>query len=402
MHRRTLIKTLTSGAAALAMPSFVLSQTRPIKIGEATDYTGLYRDTNGPGEEHAIRMAIHDFNGGKVLGRPVELLVGDHLNKADVATDIAKRWLEVDKVDMMVCSGSSVAALAAHALARERNVITNMSSAVAINFTEKDCSPVGFHWTVDSYGYPRSAVLAAGDHASKKWFFISIDNVVGQTGNAVCTAAIQEAGGQVVGSVKHPINTTDYASYIAQAQASRADVVVFLSSGTDLIRALKQAREFGLQASGQFVVAPILTYTDILAAGLDVAQGLRFADGFYWNANDATRAFAKRFQEKMGRAPGASNGNVYAAVTHYLQAVEAAKTTEGKAVAARMKSQPIATRFWSNTSIRPNGRVVYDLNIMRIKTPAQSTGPFDVAEVIGTIPGDKVVKPLAATECKLV
>ncbi|MEY4139371.1 MAG: hypothetical protein RLZZ371_1553, partial [Pseudomonadota bacterium] len=361
MQRRTLLKTLGGGATALAMPGLALSQTRPIKIGDLTDYTGLYRDTNGPGEELSIRMAIQDFNGGKVLGRPIELIVGDNLNKADVATDITKRWIEVDKVDMMVCGGSSVAALAAQAVAREKSVITCMPAATAINFTEQDCSPYGFHWSVDSYGYPRSAVLASGDNAKKKWFFISIDNVVGQTGNAVCSAAIQEAGGQVVGQVKHPINTTDYASFIAQAQASGADVVVFLSSGTDLIRALTQAREFGLQAAGKTIVAPILTYTDILAAGLEVTQGMRFAEGFYWNANDATRAFAKRFQEKMGRAPGASNGNVYAAVTHYLQAVQAAKTTDGKAVAAQMKKQPITTRFWSNgaPTIRPNGRVVY-------------------------------------------
>jgi branched-chain amino acid transport system substrate-binding protein len=402
MLRRHLIKTLSGGAAALAVPGLVLGQTRPIKIGEVTDYTGLYRDTNGPGEEYSIRLAIQDHNGGKVLGRPVELLVGDHLNKADVATDIAKRWLEVDKVDMMVCSGSSVAALAAHVLARDKGVVTNMSSAVAINFTEKDCSPVGFHWTVDSYGYPRGAVFAAGDYASKKWFLVAIDNVVGQTSTAVCTTAVQEAGGQVVGVVKHPINTTDFASFIAQAQASKADVVCFLSAGTDMIRSLKQAREFGVQAGGQFVSAPILTYADILASGLDVAQGLRFADGFYWNVNDATRAFAKRFQDKMERAPGASNGNIYAAVTHYLQAVEAAKTTDGKAVAALMKSRPITTGFWKNTSIRPNGRVVYDLNVMRVKAPAQSKDKFDVAEVVGAIAGDKVVRPLAGTECKLV
>jgi branched-chain amino acid transport system substrate-binding protein len=402
MRRRTLIKTLTGGAAAFALPGLALSQTRPLKIGQLTDYTGAYRDNCGPGEEFAIRLAIQDFNNGKVLGRPIELLVADHLNKADVSTDIAKKWLEADKIDMLLPSGSSVAALAAHSLAREKGVITNITSSAAVNFTEQDCSPLGFHWQVDSYAYPRSAVLASGEYAAKKWFFISIDNVFGHTSTPVCVTAVQEAGGKVVGTVKHPINTTDFASFIAQAQASRADVVVFLTAGSDLIRALKQAREFGVWDSGQFVVAPILVYTDILAAGLQVAQGMRFADGFYWNANDATRAFAKRFQEKEGRAPGGSHAQAYAAVTHYLQAVEAAKTTDSKAVAARMKSQPITSRFWSNASIRPNGRVAYDLHSMRVKTPAQSKGKFDVADVVGTIPGDKVFKPLAKTECKLV
>lgn len=402
MRRRTVLKAISGGAAALAVPSLALSQSRPIKIGQVTDYSGVYRDINGPGEEFAIKLAIQDFNGGKVLGRPVELLTGDHLNKADVASDIAKRFLEVEKVDMMIPSGSSVAALAAHTMARDKGVITNMTSSAAVNFTEQDCSPYGFHWQVDSYAYPRSSVIASGEYARKKWFFISLDNVFGHTSTPVCVAAVQEAGGQVVGTVWHPLNTTDFASFIAQAQSSSADVVVFNSAGTDLIRSLKQAREFGVWQSGQFVVAPILVYTDILAAGLEVAQGMRFADGFYWDANDATRAFAKRFEEKMGRAPGGSHGQVYAAVTHYLQAVDAAKTTETKAVAARMRSQPITSRFWTNTSIRPNGRVVYDLNLMRVKTPAQSKGKFDVAEVFGTVPGDKVFKPLAKTECKLI
>jgi branched-chain amino acid transport system substrate-binding protein len=402
MRRRTLLKTAPAAVAAYAMPSLALSQTRPVKIGLVTDYTGPYRDNNGPGEEYGIQLAIQDFNNGKVLGRPIELLVADHLNKSDVSSDITKRWLEVEKVDMMVPSGSSVAALAAHILARDRGVITQMSASAAINFTEQDCSPLGFHWQPDTYAYPRSGVFAAGENARKKWFFISIDNVFGSTAFPVAQSAIQEAGGQVIGNVKFPINTTDYASFIAQAQASRADVVAILSSGTDLIRALRQAREFGVQAGGQVVMSPAFVYTDILAAGLEVAQGMRFADGFYWNTNDATRAYSARFQEKIGRKPAGGQAQVYAAVTHYLQAVEAAKTTEGKVVAAMMKSRPITQGFWTKASIRPNGRVVYDMTLMQVKGPGQSKDKFDVAEVIGSIPGEKVFKPLAKTECKYV
>ena len=401
MRRRTLIKSITGGAAAFAMPGLTLAQTRPIKIGLVTDYTGPYRDNCGPGEEYAVQMAIQDFNGGKLLGRPVELLVADHLNKADVCTDIAKRWLEIEKVDLLLPSGSSVAALAAHGMARDRGVITNVTAPGAVNFSEKDCSPLGFHWNTDSYAYPRSSVIASGDLARKKWFFISIDNVFGQTSQAVCVAALQEAGGQVVGSAKTPINTTDYASFIAQAQASRADVVVLLNAGTDQVRLMKQAREFGLSAGGQAIVCPSLVYTDLLAAGVETAQGIRFADGVYWDQNDATRAFGKRFFDKIGRMPAGTQGHVYAAVTHYLQAVDAVKTLDSKPVAARYRSQPITSKFYSNTSIRPNGRVMFDLVIMRVKTPAQSRDKFDVAEVVGTIPGEMAFKPLAATECKL-
>ncbi len=402
MLRRNLLKTLSGSAAALALPGLALSQTRPLKIGVSTDYTGPYRDINGPGQEAAIRMAIQDFNGGKVLGRTIELQVGDHLNKSDVASDIVKRWLEVDKIDMLMSSGSSVAALAAHILARDRGVITQMDSPGALNFTEQDCSPLGFHWQPDTYAYPRSGVLASGDLAKKKWFFISIDNVFGSTSYPVAVSAIEEAGGQVVGNVKTPLNTTDYASFIAQAQASRADAVAFINAGTDLIRALKQAREFGVQAGGQTIVSPAFLYTDVLATGLEVAQGMRFADGFYWDTNEATRAYSKRFEDKIGRKPAGTQAQAYAAVTHYLQAVEAAKSADGKAVADRMRKAPITTKFWQNTSIRPNGRVVYDMTLMRVKTPAQSKNKFDVAEVLGTISGDKVFKPLAQTLCKFV
>ena len=402
MRRRTLIKTITSGAAALALPGLAFSQTRPIKIGLVTDYTGPFRDNCGPGEEYAVQMAIQDFKGGKVLGRPVELLVADHLNKADVCTDIAKRWLDVEKVDLLLPSGSSVAALAAHGMARDKGVITNVTAPGAVNFTEKDCSPLGFHWNTDSYAYPRSSVIASGDLAKKKWFFITVDVVFGNTSQAVCVQAVQEAGGQVVGSVKTPSNTTDYASFISQAQASRADVVVLLNAGADQVRLMKQAREFGLAAGGQTIVCPSLVYTDLVAAGVENAQGIRFADGFYWDQNEATRAFSKRFFDKIGRMPAGTQGHVYAAVTHYLQAVDAVKTTESKPVAARYRSQPITTKFYSNTSIRPNGRVMFDLIIMRVRTPAQSKSKFDVAEVIGTIPGEKAFKPLASTECKFV
>jgi branched-chain amino acid transport system substrate-binding protein len=346
-------------------------------------------------------MAIQDMNGGKVLGRPVELLVADHLNKADIASDITKRWLEVDKIDTLLVSGSSVAALAAHILARDKGLITQVPAPGAVNFTEQDCSPLGFQWQPDTVAFPRSAILGAGANAKKKWFFLSLDNVFGNTAFPVASEAIREAGGQVVGNVKTPPNTTDYASFIAQAQASGADVVCFVNAGADLVRALKQAREFGVQAGGQTVVSTSMIYTDILSVGLEAAQGMRFADSFYWNATDVTRAFSKRFQDKIGRKPCASQAQAYAAVTHYLQAVEAAKTTESKLVAARMKAAPITTRFWQNTSIRPNGRVVYDMTLMQVKTPAQSKDKFDVAEVIGTIPGDKVFLPLAKTVCRL-
>jgi branched-chain amino acid transport system substrate-binding protein len=400
MLRRHLIKTLGGGAAALALPGLALSQTRPIKIGLPTDYSGPYRDNNGPGEEYSAQLAIQDFNGGKVLGRPVELLVGDHLNKADVCTEIAKRWLEVDKVDLMIPSGSSVAALAAHTMSRDRGVITMMTASAAINFSEKDCSPLGFHWTMDTYAYPRSAVIASGDLAKKKWFFIAIDNVFGETLLGICNTALKEAGGQMIGSVRHPINTTDFASFIAQAQTSKADAVVFANAGADQVRLLKQAHEFGLRAGGQAIVCPNLVFTDLLAAGMEATQGIKFADTFYWNYNDATRAFSKRFFDKIGRMPAMSQGHIYAAVTHYLQAVEAVKTTESKAVAARFRSQPITSKFYTNTSIRPNGRMVSDLVLMQVKAPAQAKDKFDAADVIGSIPGDKVFKPIAQTECK--
>ena len=404
MQRRTLLKTIGGGAAALAMPGLALSQTGPIKIGLVTDYTGPYRDNNGPGEEYSLQLAIQD-HGGKVLGRPVELLVGDHLNKADISTEIAKKFVDVEKVAAVISSGSSVAALAVHGMCRDKGIITMMDASAATNFTEKDCSPWGFHWVMDTYAYPRSAVIASGDLAKKKWFFIAIDNVFGETSMAVVRKALQETGGQIVGLVKTPINTTDYASFIAQAQASRADVVAIFNAGADQVRLLKQAQEFGVRAGGQTIVCPSLLFTDVVAVGLEATQGIRCAESFYWNQNDATRAFSKRFFAKIGRMPAMSQGHAYAAMAHYLRAVEAAKTTETKAVAAQYRSLPDKTGFYKNLSIRPNGRVVYDANVLRIRSPSEMTGgrdKNDLAEVVGTIPADKIFRPIAETECKLV
>jgi len=401
MRRRTLINALGGGAAALSIPGVAFSQTRPVKVGLITDYTGPYRDNNGPGEEYSLNLAIQDHNGGKVLGRPVEILVGDNLNKADVATDIAKRFIDVEKVDVIVTSGSSVASLAVHGMAREKGIITMMPASAASNFTEKDCSPYGFQWVMDTYAYPRSAVLASGDLAKKKWFAIAIDNVFGETSMTVVRDTLSEQGGQVVGLVKHPINTTDFASFIAQAQASRADAVAFVNAGTDLSRLLKQANEFGMRSGGQAIVCPSLVFTDLLAAGIEATQGIRFAEGFYWNLNDATRAFSKRFLDKIGRMPAMSQGHAYAAMSHYLQAVEAANSTEGKVVAQKYRSLPIKTAFYRNASIRPNGRVVYDVAVLQVRKPSEVKEKFDVASIEGSIPGDKVLKPLSATVCKL-
>ncbi len=250
-QRRTLIKTLGGGAAALAVPRFALSQTGPIKIGLITDYTGPYRDNNGPGEEYSLNLAIQDHNGGKLLGRPVQIVLGDNLNKADVATDLAKRFIDVEKVDMIVSSGSSVASLAVHGMARDKGVITMMPASAASNFTEKDCSPTGFQWVMDTIAYPRSAVIASGELAKKKWFAIAIDNVFGETSLGIVREALAENGGELVGTVKTPINTTDYASFITQAQASKADAVAFVNAGTDLSRMLKQSHEFGMRAGGR-------------------------------------------------------------------------------------------------------------------------------------------------------
>jgi len=280
-------------------------------------------------------------------------------------------------------------------------VITMMPASAASNFTEKDCSPWGFHWVMDTFAYPRSAVLASGELAKKKWFVIAIDNVFGETSMQVVREALAEQGGQVVGLVKHPINTTDFASYIAQAQASKADAVAFVNAGTDLSRLLKQANEFGMREGGQTIVCPSLVFTDLLAAGIEPTQGIRFAEGFYWNLNDGTRAFSKRFLDKIGRMPAMSQGHAYAAMAHYLDAVEAAKTTETKAVAAQYRALPIKSNFYRNAAIRANGRVVYDVAVLQVKKPSEVKDKFDVANLVGGLPADKVFKPLSASACKL-
>jgi branched-chain amino acid transport system substrate-binding protein len=401
LRRRQVLVSASGIAASLAAPRFAFSQSQPIKIGLITDYTGPYRDNNGPGEEYSLNLAIQDHNGGKLMGRPVQIMLGDNLNKADVATDIAKRFIDVEKVDMIVSSGSSVASLAVHGMARDKGVITMMPASAASNFTEKDCSPTGFQWVMDTIAYPRSAVIASGDLAKKKWFAIAIDNVFGETSMAIVREILAETGGQVVGLAKTPINTTDYASFITQAQASKADVVAFINAGADLTRMLKQSHEFGMRAGGQAIVCPSLVFTDLLAVGAEPTQGIRFAESFYWNLNDATRAFSKRFLDKIGRMPAMSQGHAYAAMSHWLQAVETAKTTEGKVVAPIYRRQPIKSAFYKNASIRPNGRVTYDVAVLQVKKPSDVKEKFDLADIVGEIPADKVFKPLSASVCKI-
>jgi len=369
----------------------------PVKIGTLTDRSGPYSDPAGVGEEVALRLAIEDF-GGKALGKPIEVVVADHQNKPDIAGTFARRWFDVDGVTAIMPGGASPCALAVQGIARDQGKTTVVAGPSADSLYGAQCSPTGTHWSPDTYSMPRASALSAGEDLKKKWFLIVVDYVTGALVAANLADAVQKGGGTVVGTVKHPFGSSDFSSFLLTAAGSGADVIGLVSFGTDLTNLLKGAGEFGI-AGQRKLVAPYVIYTDLLGVDIASIQGLRFADGFYWNLNDATRAFTERFQKVIGRPPGAGQGMTYVAATHYLQAVEKMGSTDGIIIGKAMRDMPVTSKFVANATVRPDGRVIYDLNLMAIKKTENSKNRFDLYDIIGSVPGAEVFRPIADGGC---
>ncbi len=370
-----------------------------VKIGVLNDQSGLYADLGGPGSVTAARMAAEDV-GGTVLGKPVEIVFADHQNKADIGVAVARRWFETEKVDMATGFDNSSVALAVEQLAAERNKIAIAGAVGSTAFTGKNCTPNEASWVYDSYALTSSLAKSTVAEGRDTWFFITVDYAFGHSMEADATAAVEAAGGKVLGSVRHPLNTSDFSSYLLQAQASGAKVVA-LANGGDMVNAVKQANEFGLTKK-QSVVALLAFISDIHSMSLQVAQGLKFVTAFYWDRNDETRAWSKRFFEKQGRMPTMAQAAVYSAVHHYLAAVAAAGTDEPKAVMAKMRELPVNDFYVKNGHVRADGRLVHDMYFAQVKTPSESKEPWDYYNILGVIPGDQAFRPLAEGGCPLV
>lgn len=379
-----------------------MAQTKPLKLGAILDMSGLYADITGPGSETAAKMAAEDF-GGEVLGRKIEIIAADHLNKADLSANIARDMLDNQGVEAIMDVAASATALAASEIARARNKIIIFNGPGSIRLSNEACGPYTVHYVFDTYAQANVTGLATVKNGLDTWFFLSADYAFGADLEKDTTAVVTKAGGKVLGSVKHPLNTSDFSSFLLQAQSSKAKVVGLANAGGDTITAIKQAAEFGLTRSGGQKLSPLLAFiSDIDSVGLDTAQGLILAEAFYWDLNDETRAFTKRFQERTKRVPTSAQAGVYSSVLHYLKAVKAAGTTDSAPVMKLMKETPINDMFAKNGRIREDGRMVHDMYLFEVKKPSESKGRWDDYKLLATVPAEQAFQPLEASRCPLV
>ncbi|HWV96857.1 MAG TPA: ABC transporter substrate-binding protein [Xanthobacteraceae bacterium] len=391
-------------AAAFHFATPALSQVSDdvVKIGVLNDQSGLYADLSGPGSTIAAKMAVEDF-GGTVLGKPIEVISADHQNKPDVGSTIARRWIDTEKVDTIVDVPHSATALAVLSVTREKKRTLLLSGPAYVEFTGKECTPTTVHWTYDSYAMANGTARAVVQQGGDSWFFLTGDNAGSHSQERDAMAFVQKAGGKVVGSVRHPLNTSDFSSYLLQAQQSRAKVIGLANAGGDTVNAIKQANEFGLVQGNQKLAGLLMFITDVKAVGLDQAQGLIITDSFYWDADERTRTWSRRFMKlHNGRAPTSVQAGVYSAVLHYLKAVQAAGTDESVTVTAKMKELPVNDFFSDNYSIRQDGRLVRDMYLLQVKAPSDSREPWDVFKILARIPGNEAYRPMSEGNCPLV
>ncbi len=371
-----------------------------VKIGVITDMAGVYADNVGPGSVLASRLAVEDF-GGTVLGKPIELVIADHQNKADIGATKVREWLDREKVDVVTELGSSAVALAAMKVAAEKNRITLVTGAGATRISGEDCTPTNFQWVYDSHVLANVASRSIVAGGGTSWFFITADYAFGHSLENDGGKVIKAAGGTVLGSARYPYPGSDFSSYLMKAQSSGAKVVALANAGLDTQTAMKQANEFGLTSSQQ-IVAMLMSITDVNSVGLSAAQGMYYTESFYWDLDDASRKFARRFFEKLKRMPTALQAGQYSAVLSYLKAVQAAKTDDTAAVAKQLHSMTVNDAFARNGKVRADGKMVHDMYLVQVKSPKDSKYPWDYYRIVKTVPGDQAFLPLSESACPLV
>ncbi len=390
------------GAMLLTSPLTAQTNTGPVRIGVLNDQSGIYADLSGQGSVIAARMAVEDF-GGSVLGRPIDIISADHQNKPDIGAGIAAKWYDTEGVSAIVDVPVSSVALAVQEVARERKRIVMFSAAGSSDLTGKACSAMGTQWTFDSIALAKGTASAVTKAGGDSWFFLTANYAFGTAMEVDARRYIAEAGGQVVGSVRHPQGTTDFSSFLLQAQASKAKVIGLANAGNDTINALKGASEFGIVAGGQKLAAMLTFLSDVHSLGLKDAQGLQLTESFYWDLNDGTRAWSKRFGAQMnGRMPTMVHAGVYSAVTHYLKAIKAAGSADAEKVAVTMQATPVSDPILPSATIRPDGRVLRPFYLFEVKSPAESKGPYDYYKLVREIPAEEAVRPLKDGNCPLV
>lgn len=373
----------------------------PIRIGVLNDHHGTYADFSGLSSVDAARMAVEDF-GGQVLGKPIEVLAGDHENKKDKGVAIVTDWFDNQGVSAVADMTNSGIALAVQDLAKARGKVALYSGPASTALTGKACSPTGFHWTFDAYSQAVGTARGLVKEGKDTWFILAVDDAFGTAQNAETTKAVEGAGGKVLGRERHALNAADFSDILIKAQASGAKVVALANAGNDTVNAIKQASLVGIDGTSQTVAGMVVVISDIHNIGLDDAKGLSYLEAFYWDRNDESRAWSQRFMARNKRMPGMIQAGVYSSVLHYLKAVQAAGTEDGAAVAQKMRATPVNDVFAKNGTIREDGRMVHDMYLVKVKAPAESKGPWDYLTVVRTVPGDQAVRPLAESECPLV
>jgi branched-chain amino acid transport system substrate-binding protein len=348
----------------------------------------------------AARMAAEDF-GGQVLGKPIEVLAADHFNKADVAASIAREWFDARQVDALMDVAASATALAAQEIAKARNKIAVFNGPGSTALTNAACGPQSAHWTFDNYAMAHVTGKAVVEQGGKKWFFLTADYAFGHDLQKQTAAVVTASGGQVLGEARHPLNSPDLSSFLLAAQSSGADVIGLANAGGDTVNSIKQAAEFGITAK-QKLAGLLVFHTDVKSIGLATAKGLLLTEGFYWDLNDETRAWSKRFYERMKKMPTSAQAGVYSATMHYLNAVKAAGTDETAKVMAKMKATPVNDFFAKNGKLREDGRMVHDMYLFQVKKPEESKGEYDLYKLVATVPGDQAFMPLSESTCPLV
>jgi branched-chain amino acid transport system substrate-binding protein len=386
-------------AAFAISPS--LAQQTPLKIGVLSDFSSVYSDIGGQGNVEATRMAIEDF-GGQMFGKPIDTVAADVLNKPDIASTIARKWWETESVDMIIDLPTSATALAVMELSKQYEKIMIVTDAASSDITGKSCSPYTAHWTYDTYSNAHTVGSAIVKNGGDSWFFLTADYVFGHSIERDTGDVVRAAGGKVLGSVKHPLNTADFSSFLLQAQASKAKIIGLANGGGDTINAIKQAGEFGIVAGGQNLAAIVMFISDVHSLGLKLAQGLIITEAYYWDLNDKTRAFGKRFLERVKRMPTMNQAATYSATLHYLKAVQAAGTKDTKTVMAKMRELPVKDAFTDNGVLREDGRMVHSMFLFQVKKPEESKGPWDYYKLLAEVPADQAFRPLKDGGCPLV
>lgn len=396
-------KLLASAAAIglLTAPAIAQVSDDKVKIGILNDQSGVYANFGGRYSYEAALMAVEDF-GGTVLGQPIEVTTADHQNKPDVASNIARQWYDTEQVDSIMELTTSSVALAVQALSKDAGKITITTGAATTELTGAQCSPYGFHWAYDTHALAVGTGGALVEQGGDTWYFLTADYAFGYSLEENTGNFVKANGGEVVGSVRHPLASTDFSSFLLQAQASGAKVIGLANAGADTQNAIKQAAEFGIVQGGQRLAALLFTLAEVHGLGAEAAQGLTLTESFYWNRNDASREFGKRFFERTDAMPNMIHAATYSAVISYLKAVEAAGTDETEAVAAKLKELPVQDVFAESGKVAQNGRMIKDVYLMEVKAPDQITEPWDYYNVLSTIPGDVAYINPAESGCSLV